>query len=88
MRKYNVEATYFGFLKNPKDIKFENIAHMYKNYYFSMFLKINDKECFDLNDQELIPLSDVVLIKRMKSKKEYIKEKTLRKKMVKNMKTL
>lgn len=88
MRKYNAKSTYFGFLKNPKEIKKENLAHMYKNYYFSMFLKINDKYCFDLSDGELLSLSDVVLIKRMKSKKENIKEKTLRKRMQKNMKTL
>lgn len=86
MRKYDRNNLYLCYIKNYSDYpnrKF-NIKEgfIYKNMYFSVFLKVNANSFFDLNTGEYYTEKDDVILKtlsifRIKSKKTDVSERQI-----------
>lgn len=75
--------------KKIDDIKFKGkIARIYNGYYYSMFLKFNDKAFFDLEDNSIYLKEQIKIISKLKTKDKEISERGLSRRLVYKLKTL
>ena len=84
MKTYN-KNLYFGFMeKNAKKLK-GNIGRIYNDKYFSVFLKLNDKDFFDLSDNNLCNIDDIFIIGKLNTENKECNEKELSKMLTKEI---
>ena len=83
MKTYN-KNLYFGFMeKNEKKLK-GKIGRIYNDKYFSVFLKLNDKDFFDLSDNNLCNI-DIFIIGKLNTENKECNEKELSKMLTKEI---
>lgn len=84
MKTYN-KNLYFGFMeKNEKKLK-GKIGRIYNDKYFSVFLKLNDKDFFDLSDNNLYNIDDIFIIGKLNTENKECNEKELSKMLTKEI---
>lgn len=84
MKTYN-KNLYFGFMeKNEKKLK-GKIGRIYNDKYFSVFLKLNDKDFFDLSDNNLCNIDDIFIIGKLNTGNKECNEKELSKMLTKEI---
>ena len=78
MRTYD-KNLYFGFME--KSIKKINgkIGRIHNGKYFSVFLKLNDKDFFDLSDDNLYNVDDIFIIGKLNTENKECNEKEISK---------
>lgn len=84
MRTYD-KNLYFGFME--KSIKKINgkIGRIHNGKYFSVFLKLNDKDFFDLSDNNLCNIDDIFIIGKLNTENKECNEKELSKMLTKEI---
>lgn len=84
MKTYN-KNLYFGFMeKNEKKLK-GKIGRIYNDKYFSVFLKLNDKDFFDLSDDNLYNVDDIFIIGKLNTGNKECNEKEISKLLTKEI---
>lgn len=84
MKTYN-KNLYFGFMeKNEKKLK-GKIGRIYNDKYFSVFLKLNDKDFFDLSDNNLCNIDYIFIIGKLNTENKECNEKELSKMLTKEI---
>ena len=84
MKTYN-KNLYFGFMeKNEKKLK-GKIGRIYNDKYFSVFLKLNDKDFYDLSDNSLCNIDDIFIIGKLNTENKECNEKELSKMLTKEI---